>query len=60
MKRTNFEGNKKRRKEEAIKRNAAWNMLTPEQKIKDLDIRLGVGLGASKQREKLNKLINKE
>lgn len=60
MKRGNFEGNKKRKQEEAIKRNEEWNRLTPEQQLKELDIRLGKDKGASKQRNRLNKLISKE
>ncbi len=48
------EAEKQRRKEEGDKRNAAWVALTPAQQLKDLNDRLGVGVGAKRQREKLN------
>jgi len=35
-----------------------WSKLTPQQKIADLDKRLGKGVGAVMQRAKLNALIN--
>lgn len=60
MKRGNFESNKKRKQQEAIKRNEEWNRLTPEQQLKQLNIRLGKDKGATKQRNRLNKLISKE
>ena len=44
---------------EAIVRNEAWAQLTPEQQIADLDRRLGKGVGAKKQRAKINsKILN--
>lgn len=44
---------------EAEERTAAWRAMTPQEKLKDLDARLGVGLGAVKQRAKLNAAIVK-
>lgn len=34
-------------------RNEAWRKLSPAEQAKDLDARLGVGLGATRQRQKL-------
>jgi hypothetical protein len=45
--------NKKHKREEAIERQAFFAGLSTEQKIALLDSRLGVGLGAKKQRAKL-------
>ena len=38
---------------EAIARNEYWAQLTPEQQIADLDKRLGKGIGAKKQRDRI-------
>ena len=43
---------------EAIVRNEAWAQLTPEQQIADLDRRLGKGIGAKKQRARIQYKIN--
>jgi len=43
---------------EAIVRNEAWAQLTPEQQIADLDRRLGKGVGAKKQRARIQYKIN--
>ena len=43
---------------EAIVRNEAWAKLTPEQQIADLDRRLGKGIGAKKQRARIQYKIN--
>ena len=44
--------------EEAV-RNEAWAKLTPEQQIADLDRRLGKGIGAKKQRARIqHKILN--
>ena len=45
------------KQKEAIARQEHWANLTPEQKLADLDSRLGKGNGAKKQRERLNDLI---
>ena len=41
------------RRREGEKRNEAWRSLSPMEQLRQLDKRLGHGLGASKQREKL-------
>ena len=47
------------KQKEAIERNEAWEQLTPEQQIADLDRRLGNGIGAKKQRARIqNKISN--
>ena len=38
---------------EAIVRNEAWAKLTPEQQLASLDERLGKGIGAKKQRARI-------
>ena len=43
---------------EAIVRNEAWAKLTPEQQLADLDIRLGKGIGAKKQRARIQHKID--
>ena len=44
---------------EAIVRNEAWAKLTYEQQLADLDRRLGKGIGAKKQRARIqNKIDN--
>ena len=39
-------------------RNEAWAQLTPEQQIADLDRRLGKGIGAKKQRARIQYKID--
>ena len=46
------------KQKEAIERNEAWVQLTPEQQIADLDRRLGKGIGAKKQRARLQYKID--
>ena len=46
------------KQKEAIERNKAWVQLTPEQQIADLDRRLGKGIGAKKQRARIQYKIN--
>ena len=46
------------KQKEAIERNEAWVQLTPEQQIADLDRRLGKGIGAKKQRARIQYKIN--
>ena len=43
---------------EAIIRNEAWAKLTPEQQLASLDERLGKGIGAKKQRAKIQHKID--
>ena len=43
---------------EAIVRNEAWAKLTPEQQLESLDNRLGKGIGAKKQRAKIQYKID--
>lgn len=43
---------------EANERNAAWAKLSPAQQLEALDRRLGKGIGAQKQRARLQGLIN--
>ena len=43
---------------EAIVRNDAWAKLTYEQQLADLDRRLGKGIGAKKQRAKIQYKID--
>ena len=43
---------------EAIVRNEAWAKLTYEQQLADLDRRLGKGIGAKKQRARIQYKIN--
>lgn len=38
---------------EGDERNAEWRKLSPTQKLDSLDLRLGKGQGAKRQREKL-------
>ena len=46
------------KQKEAIERNEAWAQLTPEQQITDLDRRLGKGIGAKKQRARIQYKID--
>ncbi len=43
---------------EAKVRNEAWAKLTPEQQLESLDNRLGKGVGAKKQRAKIQYKID--
>ena len=43
---------------EAKVRNEAWAKLTPEQQLASLDERLGKGIGAKKQRAKIQHKID--
>ena len=36
---------------------ANWRALTPEQQLADLDLRLGKGVGATKQRARIARLL---
>lgn len=44
---------KEQKRREAISRNSNWNLMTPEQQIAALDRRLGVNIGAARQRKRL-------
>ena len=46
------------KQKEAIERNEAWAQLAPEQQIADLDRRLGKGIGAKKQRARIQYKID--
>ena len=46
------------KKQEAFDRNKAWAQLTPEQQLEDLDRRLGKGVGAKKQRARIQYKID--
>ena len=46
------------KQKEAIVRNEAWAKLTPEQQLADLDRRLGKGIGAKKQRARIQYKID--
>ena len=43
---------------EAIERNERWAQLTPEQQLASLDERLGKGIGAKKQRARIQYKID--
>ena len=49
---------KQTKQTEAIVRNEAWAKLTPEQQLASLDERLGKGIGAKKQRAKIQYKID--
>ena len=46
------------KQKEAIERNESWAKLTHEQQITDLDRRLGKGIGAKKQRARIQYKID--
>ena len=56
----NGRADRDRRREEAEARNAIWAALTPQQQLTELDKRFGVGKGATKQRAKLAKKLQKD
>ncbi|MDD3988216.1 MAG: hypothetical protein PHC93_04610 [Candidatus Omnitrophica bacterium] len=56
MKPKNFPEKKAKRKE-AEERVANWRTLQPEEKLNDLDRRLGKNKGAQKQRAKIEKQL---
>lgn len=39
-------------------RNEAWRKLSPAKQLQELDLRLGVGKGATRQRKKLAKELS--
>ena len=50
--------NKEFKNKEAIERNYYWTSLTPQQQLESLDTRLGKGVGAKKQRAKIQAKID--
>jgi len=50
-------GRQELRQSEALERQKVWGGMTPQQKLDDLDLRLGDGVGAIKQRSKLKYII---
>ena len=46
------------KQQEAIERNNFWTSLTPQQQLESLDNRLGKGIGAKKQRAKIQAKID--
>ena len=50
-------GRKELRQSEALERQKVWDNMTPQQKLNDLNRRLGEGVGATKQRAKLKYVI---
>ena len=46
------------KQKEAVERNEAWAKLTYEQQLVDLDKRLGKGIGAKKQRARIQYKID--
>lgn len=50
--------NAENRQKEATARQAEYSKLTTEQKIEKLDFKLGKGIGAKKERERLAKAQN--
>ena len=46
------------KQKEAIERNETWAKLTYEQQLADLDRRLGKGIGAKKQRARIQHKID--
>ena len=51
-------GRKELRQSEALERQKVWGNLTPQQQLEDLDRRLGKGVGAIKQRARLQYAID--
>jgi len=47
----------KQRREEAAQRDLAYSLLSPGQRIEQLDARLGKGIGAKKERRRLEQLL---
>ena len=45
------------RREEAIERQEHWSSLTPQEQLVELDRRFGKGVGAVKQRFKINQRL---
>lgn len=48
------------KREEAKARNEAWAKLSPQAQLESLDVRLGKGVGAVKQRAKIQSRIDRK
>ena len=46
------------RQSEALERQKVWDNMTPQQQLNDLDRRLGKGVGAVKQRKRIQYTID--
>ena len=46
------------RQSEALERQKVWDNMTPQQQLNDLDRRLGKGVGAVKQRKRIQYAID--
>ncbi len=46
------------RRANAVENREAWDKLTPQEKIQRLNYRLGKGVGAKRERERITKCIN--
>ena len=46
------------RQSEALERQKVWSNMTPQQQLNDLDSRLGKGVGAVKQRKRIQYVID--
>jgi hypothetical protein len=59
-KRSKQRGDKRRQDKADIsnRRCEAWRTLTPQQQLENLDLRLGKGIGATKQRARIQDLID--
>lgn len=53
MKRANFPGRKQAKREEALKRNEAWRAMSAAEQEAALNEKLGQGVGARRQRAKI-------
>jgi hypothetical protein len=51
-------GRQELRQSEALERQKVWGVMTPQQQLNDLDRRLGKGMGAVKQRARLQYAID--
>ena len=51
-------GRQELRQSEALERQKVWGVMTPQQQLEDLDRRLGKGVGAIKQRARLQYAID--
>lgn len=49
---------KNQKREKAVELVNAWRTLTPTQQLASLDARLGVGVGAKRQRTKLDAILH--